>query len=155
MGLLAKSPSQQGGFGELRNSLYRGLRTLIISLETNQQAKKPNVWEGLACLDQEKCYGMGTVFFPHQVLAGSFKYSVDSLNFCTALASWELFELRHFDRPILWHFLLCWVCQAGTCTSGAPSTVLPQSNPWEPAWVAAMLANLAAFSTKLLCRADV
>lgn len=62
MGLLAKSPSQQGGFGELRNSLYRGLRTLIISLETNQQAKKPNVWEGLACLDQEKCYGMGTVF---------------------------------------------------------------------------------------------
>lgn len=35
------------------------------------------------------------------VPAGSFKRFVDSLNFCTALALWKLFELRHFDRPIL------------------------------------------------------
>lgn len=97
----------------------------------------------------------GTSVFPARVSArswalvpaGSFRHFVDSLNFCTTLASWKLFQLRHFDRPILWHFLLRWVCQAEvTCASRAPSTVLPQSNPRAPVWAAAMLANLAVFS---------
>lgn len=93
----------------------------------------------------------GTRVFLAQVLtcpwapvpAGSFKHFVNSLNFCTVLASWKLFQLCHFDiSPLLD------LPGRGdtTCSSRAPSTVSAQSNPQAPAWAAAVFAKLAVFS---------
>lgn len=76
------------------------------------------------------------------VPAGSFKHFINSLNFCTALASWKLFQLCHFDiSPLLG------LPGRGdtTCSSRALSTVSAQSNPQAPAWAAAVLAKFAVF----------
>lgn len=76
------------------------------------------------------------------VPAGSFKHFINSLNFCTALASWKLFQLCHFDISPL----LGLPGRGGTtCSSRALSTVSAQSNPQAPAWAAAVLAKFAVF----------
>lgn len=157
-GPLAKLVSRRTVFIGIRGpNVQLPLVNLIISLKKKTQTKETNrKWMGGTFLARPEALSDGTGDFPPQVLArswalvpaGSFKHFIDSLNFCTALALWKLFRLRHFDRPILWHFLLRWVCQAeATCVNRAPSTVLPQSNPWASACTAAMLASLAACSS--------
>lgn len=113
----------------------------------NSPPKPLGVWKGWLWPAQEQCCGMGTVVSPptSQHTHGLWSQQAASSILSTAWVSAPLllFQLRHFDRPILWHFLLCWLCEAeATCISWVPSTVLSQA----PAMAAATFANLAAFS---------